>query len=114
MQIELTPENAARIAEYAQLTGWTAHELVNHLLDETMAWWDDPKSGSLEGFLGSIYYHDLASVERALAHITGMVRKDFQGNLPASFESEIREHADGRFNFRAKYIDRHGDIQSFC
>jgi hypothetical protein len=44
------------------LVGWTPDKLANHLLADTLESFADRNSGSLEGFLGAIYYRGRASV----------------------------------------------------
>jgi hypothetical protein len=56
--ITLTPENSKGIIKLAALIGWTPDELANRLLAETIETFADGFSGSLEGFLGAIYYCD--------------------------------------------------------
>lgn len=72
--ITLTPENTESIAKIAALIGWTPDELANHLLAETLEEFANRNSGSLEGFLGAIYYPDRASAQRALDRVTQMNR----------------------------------------
>jgi hypothetical protein len=107
---KLTPENAARIAQYYQLIGWTETELINRLLNETLSCCDDRESGSLEGFSGAIYYRDRTQAER----VVQIVQKQFDGQLPDSLKTEIHEHSDGRFDLHAQYIDQHGDLERIC
>jgi hypothetical protein len=42
-----------------------------------------------------------------LDRVTEMTRASFACRLPESLKSEIFEYPDGRFDFRAEYIDRH-------
>jgi hypothetical protein len=83
-------------------------------LSETLDCWDEVNAGALEGFLGSISYRDRAGAERSLERVTKIVRKQFDGQLPSCFKTEIRQIDDERFNLRAEYIDWHGDLQSVC
>ena len=89
-------------AKLAALVGWTPDKLANHLLAVTLESFADRNSGSLEGFLGAIYYPDRASAQRALDRVTQMTRASLGGRLPDSFKSEIFEHADGTFDFRVE------------
>lgn len=98
--VTLSPENSARIAQYSQLIGWTPERLTNHLLAETLYLFEDLRSGSLEGFLGSIHFDDRQSAERVLALITEITRKQCDGQLPESFRAQIHTRADGRFDVK--------------
>jgi hypothetical protein len=60
----LTDRNANRVAEYAELVGWTPERLVNRLLAERLDEFDDVRAGSLERFLGSIDYDNRKSADR--------------------------------------------------
>jgi hypothetical protein len=110
MKIELTPENAAALAEYSELIGWTEAELANPLLTETLGLFAEHRSGSIEEFLGSIEYRDRACAERALAIITEIVRTRNSTRLPDSFHGEIRELPDGCFDVTAEWTGRHGEL----
>lgn len=100
--ITLTPENSKAITKLATLIGWTPEELANHLLAETLEEFANQNSGSLEGFLGAIYYPDRASAQRALDCVTETTRAQFGGCLPDSFKSEIIAYPDGKFDFQLK------------
>jgi hypothetical protein len=112
--LTLSTANTQGIAKYSKLIGWSEAELVNHLLAESLGWWDDHKSGSLETFLGAIDYPDRPTAERALAHVAEIVRKQFDGRLPKSFRGKIRETADGRFDLSAEVIGHHGELLEVC
>jgi hypothetical protein len=71
----------------------------------------DVKSGWLEGFLTSICYSDRQSAERARDRVTQIVREQFDGNLPASFNSETHERPDDVFDLEAEYFNHHGQLQ---
>jgi hypothetical protein len=112
--ITLTPENADRIAKYSESVGWTEDELANMLLAETLELFAEYGSGSLEGFLGRIYYRDRASAERALARVTQIVRRQLNGKLPDSYHAEVCELPDGRFDLTAELIGERGELQYIC
>ncbi|MGA8657217.1 MAG: hypothetical protein WB586_13810 [Chthoniobacterales bacterium] len=108
------PKNAHAIAKYSKLVGCTQAEMVNHLLAETLSWFYDPASGYTEGFLGSIYYRDRENAERALRQVTQVIRKQYQGNLLASFKIEIRQLPDSRFELKAELVDQYGELLPLC
>jgi hypothetical protein len=110
MKIELTAENAARIAEYSELIGWTDDELANHILAETHGLLAEPRSGSLEEFLRSIEYRDRACAERALARVIETLRTRNKTKLPDSFHGEILELPNGHFDITAEWTGRHDEI----
>lgn len=116
MQITLTPENAARLAKHSELIGWTPEELANHLLAEPLDCFDDPRSGSLEQFLGAIDYPDQAIAQRALAKVAQIVTIQFGGELPASFHGQVHElELDaGHFGITAEMIGRYGELLEVC
>jgi hypothetical protein len=89
-KITLTQKkNASRVAEYAELVGWTTERLVNHLLAQKLDEFDDVGAGISEGFLGSIDYDNPKSAERALARVARIARKQAQGgHLPKSFKAK--------------------------
>jgi hypothetical protein len=91
VSIALTSRNSKLITKLAALIGWTPDELANHLLAETLEMFADQSSGTLEGFLGAIYYPGRASAQRALDRVTQMPRASFGGKLPDSFRSQIFE-----------------------
>jgi hypothetical protein len=72
--ITLTPENSTGVTKLAALIDWTPDQLANHLFAETLEEFADGFSGSLEGFLGAIYYPDRASAQRALDRVTQMTQ----------------------------------------
>jgi hypothetical protein len=109
--IPLTPKNIESITKLAALIGWTPDELANHLLAETLEELANQNSGSLEGFLGAIYYPDRESAQRALDQVTEITRAQFNGRLPDSFKSEIFEHPGGTFDFGVEYVDEYGELQ---
>jgi hypothetical protein len=90
--IALTPENVESITKLAALIGWTPDKLANHLLTETLEEFADGFSGSLEGFLGAIYYPDRASAQRALDRVTQMTKQVSGGRLPDSFKSKVFQY----------------------
>jgi hypothetical protein len=94
--ITLTPENSKGVAKLAALIGWTPDQLANHLLAETLEEFADAISGSLECFLGAIYYPDRASAQRALDRVTQMTRASFGGRLP--------EHRLSRAGFSTNFL----------
>jgi hypothetical protein len=94
----LSSENAAALAQYAKLIGWSVTELANHFLTEKIRWLTDENSGSAQEFLAEIYYSDRQSAERALEHVTGFVRKGHDDKAPKAYQWAIRQHQDGRFN----------------
>jgi hypothetical protein len=114
VKIELTLENSAGIAKYSQLIGWTETDLMNCLLTETLELFADLSRGSLESFLGSIYYPNRASAERVLARVAEIVRTQYKGKLPTSYHGEVREYPDGRFYVTVEWIDRHGELEQVC
>jgi hypothetical protein len=79
---------------------------LNDLLDDAA----NPFSGWLLDFLASIEYDDRAHATLALDRVTEMLHECCQGQLPSSFTSEVRERADGRFDFRAQLIDERGEV----
>src|SRR5271165_5201420 len=91
MTITLTSENAAAVAEYSKLIGWTPEQLANHLLANPLDLFADPRSGSLEGFLGSIDYPDRETAHRVLARVAQIVTIQFDGKLPESFQGQVQE-----------------------
>jgi len=116
MTITVTPENAAAIAEYCELIAWTPEQLANHLLADALDLFADPRSGSLERFLGSIDYPDLATAHRALARVAQIITIQFDGKLPESFQGQVQElELDaGHFGVTAQVIDRHGELLEVC
>src|SRR5208337_4265792 len=88
MTITLSPENAAAVAEFCGLIAWTPEQLANHLLAEALDLFADPRSGSLEGFLGAIDYPDRATAQRVLARVAQIVTIQFDGKLPESFQGQ--------------------------
>src|SRR5271165_4448362 len=91
MTITLTSENAAAVAEYSKLIGRTPEQLANHLLANPLDLFADPRSGSLEGFLGSIDYPDRETAHRVLARVAQIVTIQFDGKLPESFQGQVQE-----------------------
>ena len=116
MQITLSPENAARLTKHCELIGWSPEELANHLLAEPLDCFDDPRSGSLERFLGAIDYPDQATAQRALTKVAQIVTIQFGGELPASFQGQVHElELDaGHFGITAEVIGRHGELLEVC
>jgi hypothetical protein len=116
MTIHLTSENAARIAEHCELIGWTADELANHLLADSLDWFADARSGVLERFLGSIDYPDRETAQRALTGVAQFVTIQFAGRLPESFRGQVHElELDaGHFGITAEVIDHHGELLEVC
>jgi hypothetical protein len=62
--ITLLPKNCEDITELAALIAWSPDELANRLLAETLEEFVNWNAGSLEGFLGAIYYFDWQSAQR--------------------------------------------------
>jgi hypothetical protein len=116
MTITLTPENAAAVAEYSKLIGWTPEQLANHLLANPLDLFADPRSGSLEGFLGSIDYPDRATAHRALARVAQNVKIQFDGKLPESFQGQVQELQldPGHFGITAQVMGHHGELSQVC
>jgi hypothetical protein len=116
MQITLTPENEARLAKHSELIGWTPEELANHLLAEPLDCFDDPRSGSLERFLGAIDHLDQATAQHALTKVARIVTIQFGGELPASFQGQVHELEPdaGHFGITAEVIGCHGELSEVC
>ena len=114
MNTILSPQNSHAIAKLAQLIGWTPDRLVNHLLKETLDLFADSGGGSLEGFLGSIYFDDHVAGTRVLEQVTEAIRWQFDAELPSSFKGEIRKHPGSRFDVAAEYVDRDGELNRVC
>jgi|SRR5580704_8593664 hypothetical protein len=116
MQITLSPENATRLSKHCELIGWSPEELANHLLAEPLDGFDDPRSGSLEQFLGAIDYPDPATAQRALTKVAQIVTIQFDGKLPASFQGQVHElELDaGHFGITAEVMGRHGELLEVC
>ena len=116
MNITLTPENSARLAEHCELIGWTPDELANHLLADSLDWFADTRSGILERFLGSIDYPDRETAERALTEVAQVVTIQFDGSLPESFQGQIHELEFDvwRFGITAEVIGQHGELLEVC
>ena len=116
MTITLSPENSASFAEYCALIAWTPEQLANHLLADALDLFADPRSGSLEGFLGSIDYPDRATADRALARVAQIVTIQFDGKLPESFQGQVQElELDaGHFGVTAQVIGHHGELLEVC
>ena len=116
MTITLSPENSASFAEYCELIAWTPEQLANHLLADALDLFADPRSGSLEGFLGSIDYPDRATADRALARVAQIVTIQFDGKLPESFQGQVQElELDaGHFGVTAQVIGHHGELLEVC
>jgi hypothetical protein len=67
---KLTPENSAALTKYAALAGYTPAEFLNqYLTDNMVALFENPRSGELESYLGSLEYRTLADAERVVAWI---------------------------------------------
>ena len=116
MNITLTPENSARLAEHCELIGWTPDELANHLLADSLDRFADAGSGILEPFLGSIDYPDRETAERALTKVAQIVTLQFDGSLPESFQGQVHElELDaGHFGITAEVIGHHGEVLQVC
>jgi hypothetical protein len=116
MNITLTPENSARLAEHCELIGWTPDELANHLLADSLDRFADAGSGILEPFLGSIDYPDRETAERALTKVAQIVTLQFDGSLPESFQGQVHElELDaGHFGITAEVIGHHGELLEVC
>jgi len=99
VNITLTPENAAIVAKYAPLTGYTAEELVNWFLDDYFQSLENPSSGSAEDTIGSMYFKDKESAERVQAWLIERVSKNFHLN---SIKTRISSNADGTFDVRMR------------
>jgi hypothetical protein len=59
--VTLTDENAAIVAQYGELTGFTQEELTNWFLADYFAMFDDEDQSFINETIGSMYF----KVERA-------------------------------------------------
>jgi hypothetical protein len=89
MKIELTPESAATLAKYAELTGHTPAEFLNRYLNDNMvALFENGRSGELESHLGNLEYHTRADAENVVAWMEDRAE---QSSGAYWFEAEILE-----------------------
>jgi hypothetical protein len=65
--VTLTDENAAIVAQYAELTGFTQEELTNRFLADYFAVFDDEDESFINETIGSMYFKDRKSAERVQA-----------------------------------------------
>jgi hypothetical protein len=96
MKIELTPENSAVVAKYAELTGQTPSVFLNrYLRDNMVALFENPRSGELESHLGNLEYRTRAAAERVVAWMETCVERSSGAYW---FEAEILQDPEtGRF-----------------
>src|ERR1700693_5804246 len=115
MNITLTPENAALIEKWAHLAGSTPSEFINEVLKDSLGNFEDEYSRYATDWLGSRYYKDRQSAERAVAWIIADYKKDRDPGWPEiRIESEIREHQpNGKFDFSIKVLSQRG-VERIC
>ena len=65
--IKLTPENAAALAKYAQLSAGPAEFLNRYLEGNMVPLFENPKSGEPESHLATLEYRTQADAERFVA-----------------------------------------------
>jgi hypothetical protein len=99
MNITLSPEHAAFIAKYAELTGYTQEEFANMFLADYLKTLEDtgPFDNSLQETIGSMMFKDQESAERVQGWLLERVRKDYPLN---SIKTRINSNPDGRFDVR--------------
>jgi hypothetical protein len=114
MNITLSPENAALVEKWAHLAGSTPSEFLNEVLKDSLGMFEDG-SGYAIDWLGSRYYKDRQSAERAVAWIVADYKKDRDPSWPEiRIESEIREHQPGgKIDFSIKLFTRQG-VERIC
>jgi hypothetical protein len=69
MNVTLSPEHAAFVAEYAALTGYTPEEFANMFLADYLKSLEDssPFDSSLPETIGAMYFKDRESAKRVQA-----------------------------------------------
>ncbi len=114
--LTLTPENSAKIAYFAELTGLSAEELINWLLADELFlnFTPDSRDTYVDETLGMLEFRNRASAERTLAWVTERFKgRRRGGKLPKKFRSNIEELSDGHFLIHAFYTDNLGEEQRF-
>lgn len=96
MNITLSPENAAFIAKYAALTGFTQEEFASLFFADYFKMFDNCGDDSfLQETIGSMYFKDRKSAERVQAWLIARVSRDVHLN---SIKTYIRSHDNGTFD----------------
>jgi hypothetical protein len=99
MNITLSPENAAFIAKYAALTGYTQEEFASLFFADYFKMFDNCGDDSfLQETIGSMYFKDRESAERVQAWLLQQVSE--RGAHLNSIQTYIRSHANGTFDVR--------------
>jgi predicted flavoprotein YhiN len=96
--ITLTDENAAIVAQYGELTGFTQEELTNWFLADYFAMFDDEDQSFINETIGSMYFKDRKSAERVQTWLVKRLEK--KGYFHDSIETEINSNPDGTFDVR--------------
>jgi len=96
--VTLTDENAAIVAQYGELTGFTQEELTNWFLADYFAMFDDEDQSFINETIGSMYFKDRKSAERVQTWLVKRLEK--KRYFHDSIETEINRNPDGTFDIR--------------
>src|SRR5258708_8587837 len=96
--VTLTPENAAIVAQYGELTGFTQEELTNWFLADYFAMFDDEDQSFINETIGSMYFKDRKSAERVQTWL--VKRLENNGDFHNSIETKINSNPDATFDVR--------------
>jgi hypothetical protein len=96
--VTLTPENAAIVAQYGELTGFTQEELTNWFLADYFGMFDDEDQSFINETIGSMYFKDRKSAERVQTWLIKRLEK--KGYFLDGIETEINSNPDGTFDVR--------------
>ena len=96
--ITLTDENAAIVAQYGELTGFTQEELTNWFLADYFGMFDDEDQSFINETIGSMYFKDRKSAERVQTWLVKRLEK--KGYFHDSIETQINSNPDGTFDVR--------------
>ena len=96
--VTLTPENAAAVAQYAELSGRTPGEFLAELLNSQIENFADPKTGSIDDHLANLHYPTRASAERVLAWLENRIQENARTfGHTTTILARIEETAEGVF-----------------
>ena len=110
--ITLTPENSAALAFWTDLTGLSAQEIANYLLESKLELFSPNNTDTIvTDILAGFKYADRQSAEQVLAWATEHL-KNYYGKALKRFSSGVDELPDGRFEIYAYGSDGTGPEHS--
>jgi hypothetical protein len=94
--VELSPEHAKFIAEYAKLTGYTQEEFASFFMSEYLRMFEEghDEGSFLQETIGAMYFKDRESAKRVQAWLLERVSKRYPLN---SIKTRIKTNPDGTF-----------------